>query len=57
MLVTLLFITDRTFIAEGWHFIVCFEKDVSGKIESFRIEGQDVDYNSLVGTVAERVSN
>ena len=49
--------TDGTFIAEGWHFIVCFDKDASGKIESLRIEGQDVDYHSLVGTIAERVSN
>lgn len=49
--------TIGTFIADGWHFIVCFEKDASGKIESLRIEGQDVDYHSLVGTVAERVSN
>ena len=49
--------TDCSFIAEGWHFVVFFEKDASGKVESLRIEGQDVDYLSLEGSAAERVSN
>lgn len=49
--------TSSSFIAEGWHFVVFFEKDASGKVESLRIEGQDVDYLSLKGSVAERVVN
>jgi hypothetical protein len=49
--------TDGSFIAEGWHFIVHFDKDNSGKMSAMRIDGQDVDYLSLVGTVAERVSD
>lgn len=50
-------ITDCSFIAEGWHFEVCFEEDTFGKIESLRIDGQDIDYLSLAGTVAKKMSN
>lgn len=49
--------TGSSFIAEGWHFIIRFEKDISGKIASMQIEGQDVDYLSLVGTVAKKVAS
>ena len=49
--------TDSSFIAAGWHFVVLFERDNSGTINSMQIAGQDVDYLSLVGTVAEKVSN
>lgn len=48
--------TEGIFIAEGWHFGVHFDKDSSGKIASMRIEGEDVDYLSLVGTVAQKVT-
>ena len=47
--------TEDKFIAEGWHFVVHFDKDSSGEIASIRIEGEDVDYLSLVGTVAKKV--
>ena len=49
--------TNSSFLAAGWHFIVQFNKDSTGKASALRITGQDVDYLSLVGTVAERVSN
>jgi hypothetical protein len=48
---------DSSFLAAGWHFVVNFDKDPTGKASALRIAGQDVDYLSLVGTVAERVSD
>jgi hypothetical protein len=40
-------------LTEGWHFEVSFEKDVSGDVGTLSIGGRDVDYLSLVGTVAQ----
>lgn len=46
--------TERVFWAAGWHFEVSFEADDVGRISTLRIGGRDVDYLSLVGTVATR---
>ena len=45
------------FLAEGWHFEVSFEvADDLREISMVRIGEKDVDYLSLVGTVADKVS-
>ena len=49
--------SENSFIAEGWHFLIRFKQDKSGKTRTLQIDGTDVDYHSLAGTVAERVSN
>lgn len=49
--------SENSFIAEGWHFLIRFKQDKSGKTRTLQIDGEDVDYHSLTGTVAERVSN
>ncbi len=49
--------SEYLFITEGWHFVIHFENDAFGEIGSLRIEGQDVDYLSLTGTVARKVLN
>jgi thymidylate kinase len=46
--------TERVFWAAGWYFEVSFEADDTGRISTLRIDGRDVDYLSLVGTVAAR---
>ena len=48
--------SERAFLAEGWHFEVSFEPDSSSNASVMRIGGRDVDYLSLVGTVAHKVS-
>lgn len=46
------------FIAEGWHFEVCFERSPnSGKVNRIRFGGRDVDYLALVGKTADRIIN
>ena len=45
------------FMAEGWHFEVCFEPGGSSEASLIRIGGRDVDYLRLVGTVAEKVAS
>jgi thymidylate kinase len=48
--------TERTFLAEGWHFEVTFDKvDGTSGINLLRIGGRDIDYLSLVGTIADKV--
>jgi hypothetical protein len=50
--------TEKVFLTEGWHFEVSFESaDGSSRIDRMRIGGRDVDYLSLVGTVADKVSS
>jgi len=42
--------------AEGWHFLIRFEPDAPSGTMLMRIDGRDVDYLRLAGTVAERVT-
>lgn len=44
------------FEAEGWPFEICFEPDDLKSVRRMRIDGRDVDYLPLVGTMAEKVS-
>jgi hypothetical protein len=47
---------EKVFLTEGWHFEISFEAaDGSSRINRMRIGGRDVDYLSLVGTVAEKM--
>ena len=46
----------NVFMAEGWHFEVCFESDGLNGASVMAIGGRDVDYLSLVGTVADKMS-
>jgi len=48
--------TEKTFLAEGWHFVISFELDDSSRATALRIDGRDIDYLALVGTVADKVS-
>jgi thymidylate kinase len=48
--------TETRFLAEGWHFTVDFESDGLSGTSVLRIDGRDVDYLTLVGTVADKVS-
>jgi hypothetical protein len=47
---------ERIFLAEGWHFEILFESDDVSGASVLRIGGKDVDYLTLVGTVADKVS-
>lgn len=47
---------ERAFWAEGWHFEVSFESDGLSGASVMRIGGRNVDYLTLVGTVAEKAS-
>lgn len=47
---------EKGFVAEGWHFEVGFESDEANGASAMRIGGRDVDYLSLVGTVADKTS-
>lgn len=46
--------TAKAFLTEGWHFEVSFEPDGLSGTSVMRINGKDVDYLRLVGTVADR---
>jgi hypothetical protein len=48
--------TETRFLAEGWHFTVDFESDGLSGTSMLRINGRDVDYLTLAGTVADKVS-
>ena len=45
---------DGVFLAEGWHFEISFAPDSFRETTVLSIGGRDVDYLSLVGTVAAR---
>ncbi len=46
---------EKVFLAEGWHFEIQFEAaEGSSVINRMRIDGRDVDYLALVGSVAEK---
>jgi hypothetical protein len=47
---------EKGFITEGWHFEVGFESDGLSGASVIKIGGRDVDYLTLVGTVADRAS-
>ena len=48
---------EKVFLTEGWYFEVRFEvADESSAISILRIGGRNVDYLSLVGTVADKAS-
>ncbi len=47
---------EKVFLTEGWHFEVSFESDGSGGASVMRIGGRNIDYLSLVGTVADKAS-
>jgi thymidylate kinase len=47
---------EQVFLAEGWHFEISFESDGLSGASVMRIGGRDVDYLSLVGTVANKTS-
>ena len=48
---------EMVFLTEGWHFEISFEAaDGSSGINILRIGGSNVDYLSLAGTVADKVT-
>jgi hypothetical protein len=46
---------ELVFIAEKWHFELCFDLDHTGEAVSFTIGGRDVDYLKAVGLKAIKV--
>lgn len=46
----------KDFAAEGWHFLIRFEREATSGTMLMTIDGRDVDYLRLAGSIAEKIA-